>query len=381
MPPDSQPSRILLITRNYPPLTGGMERLMQKASEGLAQGARLTIIGPSGCTAFAPAGATVYEVRPQVAPFLLGASWKAMELVREQRFERVIGGSGLVAPILRILQRLYGLPTAVFIHGLDIVVDNSIYQRLFVPAVCRADLIIANSQNTRRLAIARGAEAGKVSVINPGTEIPPPTAAPTPKFREKFGIPFERVMLFTGRITQRKGLLSFLQHALPDILAGDPDCGLVVAGDNPDDSLNQQGEQAQVQRWIRQAGLGQRVIFIGKVSDDDLLAAYRSALVQLFPLIDVDGDVEGFGMVAVEAAACGTPTVAFNLGGVADAILPDGGVLVPAGDYAAFAAAALGILARREAFSTACYEHSKRFGWPRFHRQLAELINLPDPAR
>ena len=96
----------------------------------------------------------------------------------------------------------------------------------------------------------------------------------------------------------------------------------------------------------------------------------------MFPVRDMPGDVEGFGMVAIEAAAHGLPTVAFDVGGVADAVA-DGvsGRLVRSGDEEAFAAAVLAELAqagtgRRErarAFATS-------FSWERFGREVADAV-------
>ena len=69
---DPKPKRrILLITRNFPPLTGGMERLMRNTARGMAEYANLTVVGPVGCGKYCPQGATVYEAPPRLVPFLL----------------------------------------------------------------------------------------------------------------------------------------------------------------------------------------------------------------------------------------------------------------------------------------------------------------------
>ena len=119
-------TRILPVTRNFPPLTGGMERLMQKAAEGMAEWADLTIVGPIGCGVHAPANATIHEVPHSMAPFMLRATQAAFKACRAETFDIVLGGSGLVAPILGLLQKFNGLRTAIFIHGLDIVIDNTV---------------------------------------------------------------------------------------------------------------------------------------------------------------------------------------------------------------------------------------------------------------
>lgn len=354
---------------------------MQRASEGLSEWVELTIVGSAGCSQHAPHGVEVIEAPATMGKFLLLGGIKAIKACRRTDYDLVIGGSGLVSPILLLLKKIFGLKTAVFIHGLDIVVNNVLYQHIFVPCINRADLIIANSRNTRCLAMERGAPKGAITVINPGTDTPDLVSVlPREAFCKKFDIPFQKIMLFTGRMTRRKGLSGFIANCLPHILESVPNSGLVVVGDNPGDSLNRQGEKAEILELVQDLDLARRVIFLGKVSDKDLLATYAAADVQIFPLIEVSGDVEGFGMVAIEAAACGTPTVAFDLGGVADAIGPDNGTLVTPGDYKAFSAATCDVLTGAEPDSPRCLAHGRRFSWQRFHRELADALQLETPA-
>lgn len=92
---------------------------------------------------------------------------------------------------------------------------------------------------------------------------------------------------------------------------------------------------------------------------------------------DVPGDVEGFGMVAIEAAAHGLPTVAFDVGGVADAVLVGRtGELAPAADYQTFASAVSRALVATVDASVreACRDASRGYGWEAFDRSLNALL-------
>jgi phosphatidylinositol alpha-1,6-mannosyltransferase len=115
---------------------------------------------------------------------------------------------------------------------------------------------------------------------------------------------------------------------------------------------------------------------LGAVSEEDLRGAYDASTVHVFPVRDIPGDVEGFGMVAIESAAQGLPTVAFDCGGVPDAVA-DGisGRLVKAGDYAAFAAAVIDVSrAGRETFDVPCRRFAAGFEWTSFGEKMRAIL-------
>lgn len=367
--------KVLVITRNLPPLVGGMERLLHNLILGVAEYAEVTVIGPTGCRSHLPNYVQVHECSPRLARFLICSTWRGLRLARQQPWDIVIGGSGLVGPTLWLLKRLYKLRTLVLVHGLDLVADNWFYQGVFVTTLKRVDQVVANSRNTRNLAMEKGIAPERITVIHPGTHVPEmPSAERQQAFLEKFQIFFDRYILFTGRMTRRKGLSGFIRHCLPEILEACPDCGLIVVGDEPGDALDGRGERAEVLRQITELGLWNKVIFAGEVDDDDLACAFACAAVQVFPLSAVKGDVEGFGMVAVEAAAQGTGTVAFNLGGVADALPPGSGDLIDTGDYRNFTHAVCQHLQAACKAVQACVAHAGRFAWPRYHREFRALV-------
>ena len=349
--------RILLITRNFPPLTGGMERLMLNMSIGLTEYADLTIVGPTGCSKYAPKNVQVHEASSSLAPFLMFSLWHATRASNKKKFDLVIGGSGLIAPALLILRGIFGYKTLIYVHGLDLVVNSRVYQRIFLASMRRLDKIVANSENTKNIAIEKGMPPDRLVVVNPGTNLP--EALDTELQNSLLGyhdIPFGNIMIFVGRMTRRKGLSRFIEESLLDILAAEPDCGLLIVGDHADQALLQNGEGELVQGLIERMGLESNVIFLGQISDQELQACYAAASVQIFPIVDTPGDVEGFGMVAIEAAANGTPTVAFNIGGVADAISGHNGSLIEPGKYDDFSQAVLGYLRQPHFDSRQCIE-------------------------
>lgn len=147
----------------------------------------------------------------------------------------------------------------------------------------------------------------------------------------------DRVLLFVGRVERLKGL-DVLIRALAimrqqGILERFPLCLTVIGGD-PDANPEQMStEMARIKKLCRRYGLEDLVMFLGKRSQDTLPYYYSAAEVLVMP-----SHYESFGMVALEAMACGTPVVASQVGGLAflvqDAVT---GYTVPSGDPAALA--------------------------------------------
>ena len=368
---------ILVVTRNYPPLTGGMERLMQHSVETLATGFHVTLIGPEGCGEFAPADVQTIECPSSPLWFLPSALLNGWRVARKTSFDIVLGGSGLVAPVTAMLASIAKARGVIFVHGLDLVVENRVYQHLFVPFLRRHDLVIANSQNTRRIAVDKGCQASRIGVVNPGSTIPPESllrdAAST---RAKLGLEHKKIVLFVGRMVKRKGLAEFLEKSWPGVIAQQPNAMLLVVGDSPDNALLHDPDDAKVLVDVLERRGNDTVRFLGAVEDDLLWDCYVAADVLVFPLIRVRGDVEGFGMVAIEAAACGTPTVAFPVGGVVDAVA-DGisGTLVSEGDYKAFADAVVSICNGGPPSSSDCRHHAEKFSWDAHGRKLLSFLD------
>jgi glycosyltransferase involved in cell wall biosynthesis len=123
---------------------------------------------------------------------------------------------------------------------------------------------------------------------------------------------------------------------------------------------------------VQRLGLGEDVRFLGKVSDSDLVAAYRAADVAVAPSISL----EGFGLVVLEALACGTPVVGTAVQGLKEALEGfDPALLVPPGDPDALATRLLGVLRGQEPAPSAdrCRAYAEGFSWQRTARDVREV--------
>jgi phosphatidylinositol alpha-1,6-mannosyltransferase len=358
-----------------------MERLNQHVALELHARFQMKVVGPEGCRAALPEGIEVYEVpvRP-LWRFLMQAMIRSLWVGHRKRPRVVIAGSGLTAPIAVLSAWLAGGRSVVYAHGLDLVARHRLYRAVWLPFLRRCDVCVVNSRHTAGLAERTGVSAGKITIIHPGVTLPDgDDLGNGDSFRREHGLDGSKLLLSVGRLTPRKGLLEFVRDALPHIVKDHPDAVLVVIGDEAPDALNGAGigGAATIQELAYGLGLDRHVRMLGACSDAMLSSAYAAADLCVFPLREIPGDVEGFGMVAVEAAAHGLPTVAFDVGGVADAVANGrSGWLVPAGDYPAMVERIHQVFmvgrtpdARRQA-----QDFARAFDWGHFGSRLRKRV-------
>ncbi|MCK9539215.1 MAG: glycosyltransferase family 4 protein [Dokdonella sp.] len=347
-----------------------MERFNQHVVTQLSRQYDISVCGPAGCDAFLPDNAVVASVRLGSVPgFLIRALWTSLRLVRRQRPDVVIAGSGLMAPVAWIVARWTGVRALVFLYGLDLAVPNFWYQRFWLPAIRACDGYLPISRFTHALAIDKGLAADVMEIVHPGVDSRTDNDSAPGNFRENYRLGDRPILLSVGRLTRRKGLVEFVRHCLPLIVAKQPDIVLVVAGGEPRDALHASAGNVSedVRKLAAELGMEGNILLLGKVSDDVVWAAFRASQVHVFPVQQVRGDIEGFGIVALEAASAGVPTVAFAVGGVPDAVGEGvSGLLIEPGNYREMAVAVLRTLAIHDPdghLRAGCIRFARQFSW------------------
>lgn len=374
------PIRVLLITRNLPPLIGGMERLNLELIRALAAEFSVAVCGPRGAAEHLP-DCRVEEVplRP-LRQFLLQSAHRARLLAREWQPQVVVAGSGLTAPAAWLAARVCAARTLAYVHGLDLIVRHPVYQALWLPAIRRMDAVIANSNATRETAVRRGIERARTDIIYCGA--PPPLVAGTAMSEAEVHarLPSGRFIVSVGRILRRKGLPEFVEQAFPRLRQRLPDLQLVVIGGEAEQALRGGGgEMQRLREAASRQGLQDAIHVLGVVPTEVLVAALQRAQAFVFPVLDIPGDVEGFGAVALEAAASGCPTVAFAVGGVPDAVR-DGvsGRLIEAGDYRGMVDAIEALIElpaeERSRWAARAKGFAAGFSWTRFGEQIRAQV-------
>ena len=291
----------------------------------------------------------------------------------------ILAGSGLTAPFAWLASKLCGARSAAYLHGFDITAKNCIYQSLWVTTFKRLDRIIVNSTPTQKLALAASVPEDRISIVYPGVTLP---ERPQPReridaFKKQHNLEHKKILLSVGRLTTRKGLAEFVGLALPEIVRQVPETILLVVGEAPRHSLGA-GIQSRetIERRAAELGLSDHILFLGVITDPTQLAVvYEAADLHVFPVRHIPGDPEGFGMVAIEAAAHGLPTVAFATGGVVDAVKSEqSGHLVEKDNYEKFRDLVISEL-KKPTDSETPRIFSKKFAWERFGASIARAIS------
>jgi len=374
-------TRILIITRNLPPLVGGMERLNWHMADELSNCNEVRIIGPKGAATIKPEKTSLTEapLKP-LSFFLLIAFCKALWLAWRWKPNVILAGSGLTAPLAWLASKLSGARSAVYLHGFDITAPSRVYQALWKPTFKKMDRVIVNSTPTKQLSLSAGVMEDKIHLVHPGVNLP---KAPQPSksittFKKQHGLKGKKLLLSVGRLTTRKGLREFVEHALPDIIRAEPNTVLLIVGEAPKNSLGAgiQTEES-IKAQAQKSGVSEHLQFLGVITDQRLLATvYEASDVHIFPVRHIPDDPEGFGMVAIEAAAHGLPTVAFETGGIIDAV-SDGvsGHLVQNGDYQELSKQVLAAI--QHSFDVNCTQKfAQKFSWSHFGQKIFRALTV-----
>jgi phosphatidylinositol alpha-1,6-mannosyltransferase len=372
--------KILLITRNFPPLIGGMEKLNFNIFHALLSHGDVFVAGPVGSSKYHELNLfTEFPAKP-LWKYIVFSLYKSIAFARQIKPNIVFCGSGAAILAGYFSAKLTGASLVCYLHGLDIVVDNKIYQWFFLPLIKKSDLILVNSNHTCMLAIAVGVNPSLIKVLSPGTSLPDLSKKieTSQQFRLEYNIGNSPFILIAGRITARKGITEFIKNVMPIITSAHPELQLVIIGDEAVDAMKHSaGIKDSIIIAVNELNLQANVKLIGSVDDAMLSAAFFSAEMLVFPVLNIENDVEGFGMVAIEAAAHGLPTVGFSVGGVPDAISHDrSGWLVESGSYSEMSQRILDAYSSSSGKVTenSCIQFARQFSWECFESKLNDKL-------
>jgi phosphatidylinositol alpha-1,6-mannosyltransferase len=213
-----------------------------------------------------------------------------------------------------LARRVSRLPVLIYAHGEEITGwRERIKQAVMRWTYQQADAVVANSAFTRDRLSELGVDGHRVAVVHPGVDVK--------RFgldvdgrcvRDELGIGSAPLILSVGRLQRRKGFDRIIA-SLPMLGQALGSVHYVVVGSGDDG--------ARLKRLALENTVADRVHLVGQVCDAQLPEWYAACDVFAMPNRDVDGDTEGFGMVYLEAAACGKCVLAGRDGGTGSAVI------------------------------------------------------------
>jgi glycosyltransferase involved in cell wall biosynthesis len=299
----------------FPEQLGGLDRYYRDLLEHLPE-ARGLIVGPAPDS---PQRLTAVSSHDAPLAKRLIALWRAAG--KAGRDAVVIDAHFALYALLPMLsKRLRSLPTVVHFQGPwadenvaagdSSPVRHRLRRGLERLVYRRADRVIVLTSAFRRVLVENyGVSPWRVHVVPPGVDLDRFSPGHRGAARERFGLDADAfAVVSVRRLVPRMGL-DVLLDAWAQTLAELPQgAQLLVAGDGP--------ERAALETQVERLGLSESVRLLGCISDEDLLELYRAADLGVVPT----RAFEGFGLVVIEAAACGTPTIVTDIGGLPEAV-------------------------------------------------------------
>lgn len=370
MAPPALP-RSLLVTVNYPPSIGGIERYYAELAQHLPKGSIVVSTPPMVGSRAHDASSSVEVARPPIPrsqshKLVFVWIWWIQVLGLCMRGNIRLLHCGNFTPsgyICRWMKRARGIPYFIYFHGMDIekaarkMARPGWRARALRAILDDAALCFANSRDTKARLMRAGVPEKKIIVLSPGVELDRfrPGTVHSPRAAAFVRRP---TLLTVGRYAKRKGV-DLAVRALPSIRRSIPEAQLVILGRRQEENLAP---------LVRELGLEDAVHFFGEVGEEELPDFYRASSLFVMPAYEEEAEasVEGFGIVFLEAAASGIPAIGGRSGGIEDAIVEgETGYLVDGRSVEEFTARVVQILG--------CEEHRQALGAKARARALAEF--------
>lgn len=271
-----------------------------------------------------------------------------------------------------LLKRIFGVPYAVYCHGEEITqADRHRTERRMRDAIYRtADIVIAASAFAQANLVRIGIPETKIHKITPGVDCRRfAPGEPRSDIVRRFSLQGKQVLLTVARLVPRKGHARVIE-ALAGLAVRTPNLCYLIVGCGP--------EESGLRRLAKERGVEHLVQFAGFVPDDELPEYYRLCDVMVMPNSEDSGDIEGFGMVFLEANAVGRPVVGCLSGGTREAVLNgETGYLVQPDDTRELTAALERLLTDQELCrrlgSQGMERARNQFDWSSRARRVLEL--------
>lgn len=316
---------IALLTNEYPPVAGGIATYCHELAHAIHEaGSQITVVAANKT-----AGDRDFD-RRQSMPILRTREYSSaifrhaarlvtlVRLIRQKNVAVLWAAEWRTGLVVAVLSAVFRLPFAVTVYGSELLeaADRRHLRALASRVYRRASLVLSISRYTSGLAAEFGIAQDKIVTLAHAidTRAFGLDAAQIERLRRRWELTGKKVILTLARVTPRKGQ-DMVIRSLPAILNRIENVVYVVAGEGEDTD--------RLRRMANGLGIGDHVLFVGRVQDAEKAAFY--GLCDVYALISRrEGTlVEGLGLTLLEAGACAKPVVAGRHGGVSEVVEPD----------------------------------------------------------
>ena len=365
--------RILYVSHTHPPQgeildnVGGMQRVSQQLVKELRR-KELVDVYTETINVSGEGRIALKSVR-----FLIKQIFKLPARIRKIDADVVLFSSMVTASLAYFIRSRVSVPMVTINHGRDVTLPVAAYQ-WFVPKIfSHLDGVISVSRATRKECIKRGMDPDKGVALPNGFDLKklnnfPDKNESRNRLQQNFRIPLENnfMLLTVGRNVKRKGHEWFIREVMPKL---NGHVVYVTVGDGP--------EFESIEKAAGESKKEDQIFLLGRQPDEVLKQAYAAADLFVMPNIPVEGDMEGFGIVLLEANMARTPAVAADLEGIKDVIAQGkNGYRVPTRDAEQFAAKVQQMLNNKlEHFSDQTRNYvQEQFSWRHVAAQYVDFL-------
>lgn len=321
--------KILFITQDYAPKVGGIETYCTELAENLhSAGYSIDVICPSHKEAKTYTSSFNITRIPIHSSFLfLPLLFLMPFLLRGKGYTHIIYGqwqNALWHLLFPSLAKKYR--TVTLVHGRELLTSvlNPFTPSLLKRVFKRIDHAVPNSNAVQTLLQEKTHLSIANTVIHPGANIETFYPINVDHLKEKYSLQNKTILAHITRLVKRKNTITLLS-ILPDLLKENNTLHLVIGGTGP--------ELENIKQRIIELNIQEHVTLLGFIPNESINEHFNLADMFILPSLISDTDIEGFGIVYVEANCCSIPVIGYRCGGVVDAVAHDStGILCTPGD-------------------------------------------------
>jgi phosphatidylinositol alpha-1,6-mannosyltransferase len=315
--------KILIVSVDFPPHTDGVSTVAHELATRLTEtGEEVIVIGPKDRgdfeydyrQKFKVYRSPLYELGYlRILPLLFLIPYVIIRYRPRYVIPMNIAYGGIVA---YLLHRALGFSYSMWAYGYEFAKfeNKALVKDLYLKIYAEAKFIAAITVFVKDRLVKFGVRADKIIIVKPGTD--PQRYYPfkvVSEFLKKYDLENKKVVLSVGRLVERKGV-DMTIRALKDVVERVPNVTYAVVGTGP--------FSARLEEIARQEGMSNYLRFCGRVKPEELAMFYNACdcLIMASRTLDKKGDVEGYGIVYLEANACQKPVIGGRDGGMSEAI-------------------------------------------------------------